>query len=278
MSVASVNASGVFRVGDVMSQAWRIFTGNVLFFLAVPLVVYVLTAFAIAFFASMFAIAGWVTTAIGLVWIGVFLAVILALGLNVIGQAVVLIGAFQRLRRQPLRVGEAIQKALARFFPLFGLVLLWGLALAVCLVLSVFILSGLIWVFGGGGMVMVPAILSPIVLAPTAFFFVMWVVVVPATVVEGLSPLASMIRSTGLTKGYRWKIFGIMLLLGLLLVVGFIVQLILTPVSQVLATIFGTIWFVGWTAYWNCAIIMTYHDLRVAKEGIDTEQIASIFD
>jgi hypothetical protein len=33
-----------------------------------------------------------------------------------------------------------------------------------------------------------------------------------------------------------------------------------------------------WIAYWNCAIIMTYHDLRVAKEGIDTGQIASIFD
>jgi hypothetical protein len=31
-------------------------------------------------------------------------------------------------------------------------------------------------------------------------------------------------------------------------------------------------------AYWNGIIIMTYHDLRVAKEGVDTAPIAEIFD
>jgi hypothetical protein len=38
------------------------------------------------------------------------------------------------------------------------------------------------------------------------------------------------------------------------------------------------LWFVVQTALWNCALIMMYHDLRVAKEGIDVEQIAAIFD
>ena len=48
--------------------------------------------------------------------------------------------------------------------------------------------------------------------------------------------------------------------------------------SQALGTVFGLVWSVFWTAYLNCTIIMMYHDLRVAKEGVDTEQIASIFD
>ena len=50
------------------------------------------------------------------------------------------------------------------------------------------------------------------------------------------------------------------------------------PVEWASAVIFGIIWFVVWIALWNCTIIMMYHDLRVAKEGIDTEQIAAIFD
>jgi TM2 domain-containing membrane protein YozV len=69
-----------------------------------------------------------------------------------------------------------------------------------------------------------------------------------------------------------------MLLLFLVSLVAGLVQLLLGQVSQGLAGFFAIIWFVVWIAYWNCAIIMTYHDLRVAKEGIDTEQIASIFD
>ena len=41
----------------------------------------------------------------------------------------------------------------------------------------------------------------------------------------------------------------------------------------------GTLlWGALWTAYYSIAVVMTYHDLRVAKEGIDIEQIASVFD
>ena len=46
-----------------------------------------------------------------------------------IGQGVLLLGAFQRLRGQPLRVGEVLQKVMARFVPLLGLSILWSLAL-----------------------------------------------------------------------------------------------------------------------------------------------------
>ena len=39
MTVASITGGGDFRVGEVMSRAWRLFTGNLLFFLAVPFVI-----------------------------------------------------------------------------------------------------------------------------------------------------------------------------------------------------------------------------------------------
>ena len=43
----------------------------------------------------------------------------------------------------------------------------------------------------------------------------------------------------------------------------------------------GVIWLILtaiYTAYYNIVLVMMYHDLRAAKEGVDTEQIASVFD
>jgi len=87
-----------------------------------------------------------------------------------------------------------------------------------------------------------------------------------------------MIRSADLTKGYRWKIFGVMFLLALLSIVASILQIMLAVYNQMAANILLISWSLVWLAYWNCNIIMIYHDLRVAKEGVDTEQIAAIFD
>ena len=58
MSVDSISASGVFRVGDVMSRAWRLFAGNILFFLLVPIVIYVVMVIAFVLFGMTFAFAG----------------------------------------------------------------------------------------------------------------------------------------------------------------------------------------------------------------------------
>jgi hypothetical protein len=273
MSVDSINASGVFRVGDVLSRAWRLFAGNLLFFLLVPVVIYVIMIVAFLIFGMTFAFAGWASGSIGLMWVGIGLAIIVVLSFTMIGQGLLLLGAFQRLRGQPLRLGEVLQRVLNRFLPLLGLSIVWGLTLLLTIAVSGFVFGLLAVVLGAFAIVLAPA-----VYIPAAILMVMWAVVVPACVVEGLGPIGSMSRSADLTKGYRWKIFGIMLLLGLLSVVAAIVQLMLGEASQGLAGIFAIIWFVVWIAYWNCTIIMTYHDLRVAKEGIDTEQIAAIFD
>src|SRR5690349_9953554 len=125
MSVDSISASGVFRVGDVMSRAWRLFAGNILFFLLVPIVIYVVMVIAFVGVASGASV---------LVWLGIGLAVIVALSLTMLGQGVLLLGAFQRLRGQPLRVGEVLQRVMGRIMPLLGLSILWSLALLLAIV------------------------------------------------------------------------------------------------------------------------------------------------
>jgi hypothetical protein len=87
MTVASINAGGDFRVGDVLSRAWSIFTGNILFFLAVPFlinVVYVIVGAAIGIFVAI----GAATTSPALLIVGAVIGGLFALCLYVFGQGV----------------------------------------------------------------------------------------------------------------------------------------------------------------------------------------------
>ena len=38
------------------------------------------------------------------------------------------------------------------------------------------------------------------------------------------------------------------------------------------------LWSGAWSVFFAIAAAVTYHDLRVIKEGIDVEQVASVFD
>jgi hypothetical protein len=275
MTVASINAGGDFRVGDVLSRAWSIFTGNILFFLAVPFlinVVYVIVGAAIGIFVAI----GAATTSPALLIVGAVIGGLFALCLYVFGQGVLLIGAFQRLRGEPLRVGVAVQHSMARVMPLIGLTLLAALAMI-----------GLMLVFGAVVWVVALAlgrfaILSIVIwLGLFVLLFmlmIMWSVVVPACLVERLGPVQSLARSADLTKGYRWRITGIMLLLFLAVLAAVLLILAVTPLGTLVAGIIRFVWSVAWTGFVNCTIIMIYHDLRVAKEGVDTAQLASVFD
>jgi len=283
MSVASINAGGDFRVGEVLSRAWSIFIGNIIFFLAVPLLInaiyfifnFVLGRWFVVFRAPVFSPG----LAIGSPWTILAVSIgtaIFFLCLHVFGQGVLLTGAFQRLRGEPLRVGMALQRALARLLPLIAVTLLLTLAMFGVLLASFAVLWAVGLVLGRLVVLLWLGVFVPIVMLG-----VMWSVVVPACLVEGLGPIASMARSADLTKGYRWKVTGILLLLGVIAIAALIILVILlalTHFSPVAMLIFQMAWLVAWTAYLNCAIIMIYHDLRVAKEGVDTAQIASVFD
>ena len=87
-------------------------------------------------------------------------------------------------------------------------------------------------------------------------------------------------RSRQLTKGHRWKIFGLMLVLIMVsAVAGPAITAAFTAMGgSMLALIGDLLWNGVWTAFYAIAVVVAYHDLRVAKEGIDIEQIAAVFD
>jgi hypothetical protein len=87
-------------------------------------------------------------------------------------------------------------------------------------------------------------------------------------------------RSSQLTKGHRWKVFGLMILLIVISAVGSgVIASSFTAIGGTAFAIVGDVLWNGiWGAFYAIAVVVTYHDLRVAKEGIDIDQIASVFD
>jgi hypothetical protein len=179
------------------------------------------------------------------------LAILLGLVLGSLAQAFVLYGAFQHMMGREVRAGESLAVALARFFPIIGT--------SICVTCAI--------AFG-----------SLLLILPGITWLMMWWVAVPVCVVEGLGPIQSTRRSKELTRGHRWKLFEIFVLLIILDVVGsFILRLILAGVGAVPAAVVTWVWMAVYTAFSAIVVVTAYHDLRVLKDGVDTQQIAAGF-
>lgn len=180
------------------------------------------------------------------------LTVLLALILGNLAQAFVLYGAFQHMMGNSVQAGQSLSVALGRFFPIIGA--------SICIA------------FGGmfGFLLLV---------VPGFMWLMMWWVTIPACVVEGLGPIESMRRSSQLTLGHRWPIFGLFVLLVVAnLVVSFILGAILGAAGLVrILPIVTWAWGAIYTAFYAIVAVTAYHDLRVLKEGVDTHQIAAVF-
>lgn len=181
------------------------------------------------------------------------LGFLLTMVLGTLSQAIVVYGAFQDMRGRPVSLTESLQVGLRRFLPIVGL----GICVGVTVALGFLAL-----------------------VIPGLILLAMWYIATPACVVEQLGPLRSMRRSSQLTKGHRWKVFGLMLLL---VIVGGMVSAVLAKTltaagGTTLKLIGDVLWNGVWGAVSAIAVVVTYHDLRLAKEGIDVEQVASVFD
>jgi hypothetical protein len=243
----SVNrgADGEFRIGRVFDRTTSVYTRNFLVFTLVPLVAYL---------PSLLLQSGATTASYqNTNWAVVLIATILTVMLGLLSQAILVYGSFQDMRGKQVNIGESFNIGISRLVPILGLTLLEGLCVMVGFMLLI---------------------------VPGVILITMWFVAVPVCIVERQGPWQSMMRSGELTKGHRWKIFGIILLLYL---VSAIVAYILTSVvgaigGSILALIATLIWNGIWGAFFAIFVVVTYYELRSAKEGIDLEQIASVFD
>jgi hypothetical protein len=178
------------------------------------------------------------------------------IGMVVLGplsQAVMLHTAFQDMSGRRISLSESMRAALGRWLPLIGVSICVGFGVGLGLILLI---------------------------VPGVILMIMWYVANPACIVERLGVFASMARSSELTKGHRWSIFGMWLLIAIASgVTAAVVKGVLGVTGSTGLVISGTLaWTALASAFGAVFVVVTYHDLRVAKEGVDIRQIVAVFD
>jgi hypothetical protein len=242
ISMNGLTASGApFRIGVVLSKTFSVFLssfGSFVLLAFIPMIPVLVI--------TLIALSGPVTARGGAMS---GLSAILAFFLAIVAQATTLYGAFQQMGGNDFSIEESLSVGLRRSLPVLGVALLSALLTGAAALLLV-----------------VPGIIVAC----------MFYVAVPACVIEKMGVTASLDRSTTLTRGYRWQIFA---LWALVMVVGGIAEIVLSWFG---GAFWGGLLNFGWqvvaTAFGAVLAAVIYHDLRVAKEGIDTNSLANVFD
>ncbi|HEY3696836.1 hypothetical protein [Phenylobacterium sp.] len=176
-------------------------------------------------------------------------------------------GAIADLNGRRATAGECVRTGLRHALPVFVILLLSVIA------------------FGFGFVLLV---------APGVMLLTAWLVAGPSQVVERTGVFAAFSRSGALTKGNRWRVFG---LLVLYVIVYGVVQQVLLNVAGVgfaaQATAQAGNPFAALSpAYWAVMLLLTvvntlvsytglaviYYELRRVKEGVGPEALAAVFD
>ena len=154
-------------------------------------------------------------------------------------------------------IGAAMQRSLANLLPLLGV----GLISALLSVLGLMLL-------------VVPAFIVAVILF----------VVVPAVVIERAGVFGSLGRSMELTKGCRWKLFAVLLVM-------LCIHTALAFVVGIFVGFFGAMWNVAnpevysvtFSSILSLALLsvfatVCYYELRRTKEGLSGDQLAAALD
>lgn len=195
-----------------------------------------------------------------------------AFGLMILGWALYLIGvyvvqgmvvraAINSFNDKQTTFGEALSAGVKVFLPLLGLAIVAGIATGFAYILLI---------------------------VPGIMLTVLWSVSAPAVVAEKRGIFEAMQRSRDLTRGYRWHIFG---LLVIYLVLSMIVGMLVGGVNLAAGGTFsggapGAVVNMVSNALTNtltsvvasAGVAALYYELRAIKEGAGPEQLASVFD
>src|SRR5215469_4261379 len=236
-----------FRVGSVISRSGAVLSRHLLTFFVVAVIAYSPLLLIVSMRTKPIEPSEALSQAL---W--AFFGVVLLVVLPQLGNAIILHAAFQDMRRRPVRLVESFNVGLSRFLPVIGIAFVQGFLIALGMILLI---------------------------VPGLILYTMWFVGLPACVVERLGPWTSLRRSRELTKGYRWKIFALALLLAVANVGGRVIVTVLTALAGPIAALTGQmIWTGIAVAFAGVVFAVTYYDLRVIKEGVDIEQITAVFD
>jgi hypothetical protein len=240
MSAVAPVAEGEFRIGRVFSRTVTLLSRN----FPIYFVVAALAALPAVVLEHSGAQKGGA---------GQLLGFVLMAALGPLSQAIMMHAASQDMRGDPVSLSESVRFGLGRWLPLIGLSLCLGLAIGMGFLLLI---------------------------VPGFILMAMWYVATPACIVERLGVSASFARSSALTKGHRWQVFGMMLLIAIPeVVIAAVIKAALGLTGSAGLVMSGSLVWAGLAgAFGAIFVVAIYHDLRAAKEGVDVSHLAAVFD
>ncbi len=265
MTDATVTEPGKIDIGRVISQTFSVLRRNFVTFFLLSLLLSALPAQILSYLqVTTFGVTSGADAlnpaAIGSFLFGVIATVVTASVL----QGALVFATVQDLNGRKPSVGECLATGLRAFLPLLGVSILFGLA-----------------IMGGMILLIVPGIMIGIA----------WCVCVPVLVAERTSVTGAFGRAGALTRGNRWRIFGLVVIIWIIVVViGAVVgavtvsaalqgdgldpvALAMNPIQIALSLLVSTIT----AAIASTGIAVLYVELRRAREGTGPEWLADIF-
>lgn len=284
-----------FRIGAVIGGGFALFRDHLVHFLALGTIMFLPPLL----FVLIFGGAGFMSVMVGTADPETIGAEGMSIAAGVVGVlyfvlyflllAATTFSTFEALRGNPPTLGQSIARGLSRFLPVLGVSILLGLLIMLVAGVGGAAVAAFAALVGG----VVGGVLAAIV-GVALFILVIWLyvrffVVIPALVVERAGVYGCFGRSARLTKGHRWKIFGILILAAVMfgiasgLVPLLSLQLLIltgipTGVVEIVSLIINFAIQVVVTVLFVLMVCVAYYHLRRAKEGIGVEDIAAVFD
>jgi hypothetical protein len=244
-----------FSIGRVFGDSFGVYARNFVSFTALALVIGLVSlVFQLVILTPMM-IAGTQDPA-RMNWGLVFFGSVIPMVVNAVTQATIIYGTFQDLRGQRAGIGACIARGLSSIVPVIIGSILLSLAVGIGFVL---------------------------IFVPGLILLIMWWVYIPAIVVESKGMIEAFGRSRELTRGRRWHILGIALIVGIVtivisLAIGKALQADATGQVSTVGSIIQYAFLSVLTAFNAVLVAVGYYYLRAEKEGTDVNAIASIFD
>jgi hypothetical protein len=206
------------------------------------------------------------TTVTGLFAGPVLIIGLLALVAQLVLQAGLFYAAARDLEGERTDLGELVSVGFKRFLPLIGLIILAAIAIEIGFILLI---------------------------VPGVMLFLRWCVAGPALAIEGRGVFSAMKRSAELTKGRRWSLFLLWLIVGLLLAILDVALLAMmggftgaaalaalqhpTPVLMVVTVVVSPI--IGMVFAMATGVFggVLFSHLRSGREGLAPAAVAEVF-
>jgi hypothetical protein len=148
------------------------------------------------------------------------------------------------------RADLSVSETFSQVYPKLGTIIVVGILLGIAIAIGLFLL-----------------------IVPGLYLMTIWIAVIPAVVLENRGIGESFGRSRELVRGYGWNVFGVIVLTILILIgVGIVVGLILSPLADWLGSLIqqivaNTIVTPFVVAVWT----LVYYRLKGREEAVPTE-------